>query len=138
MSQKKLKKREEIDSKYKWAIEDMYKDDAAWQSDFEYLSKNAEILKVYEGRLSESSNTLAEYLKKFWETSEILEKVYVYANQKSHENLGNTTYQGLSGKAQNVMVVFSSNNSFFEPEILEMDEDKLLSYVEENEFLKKT
>ncbi len=137
MSQKKLKKREEIDSKYKWAIEDMYKDDAAWQSDFEYLSKNAEILKVYEGRLSESSNTLAEYLKKFWETSEILEKVYVYANQKSHENLGNTTYQGLSGKAQNVMVVFSSNNSFFEPEILEMDEDKLLSYIEENEFLKK-
>ena len=137
MSQKKLKKREEIDSKYKWAIEDMYKDDAAWQSDFEYLSKNAEILKVYEGRLSESSNTLAEYLKKFWETSEILEKVYVYANQKSHENLGNTTYQGLSGKAQNVMVVFSSNNSFFEPEILEMDEVKLLSYIEENEFLKK-
>lgn len=137
MPNKKLRKREEISQEYKWAIEDMYANDQDWQEDFDKVAIKAKNCEEYAGRLATSPEILAEYLKLYWETSEVVERVYVYANQKSHENLGNTVYQGLSGKAQNLMILLSSSNSFFEPEILEMNEDKILSFIEANEFLKQ-
>ena len=136
MTNKKLKTRDEISSEYKWAIEDMYASDEEWQAAFDKLSEVASETLKYTGRLSESADILAEYLREYWGISEKIERIYVYANQKSHENLANTKYQGFAGKAQTLMILISSNNSFFEPEILEMEETTLLSYIESNEFLK--
>lgn len=136
MPNRKLKTRQEILPEYKWKIEDMYQNDEEWQKAFDNLSEVVNETLKYAGRLSESADTLSNYLREYWEISEIIERVYVYANQKSHENLANTKYQGFAGKAQSLMIQISSNNSFFEPEILEMEESLLLEFVESDEFLK--
>lgn len=37
MTDRKLNTREEADARYKWAIEDLYKDDEDWKRDYELL-----------------------------------------------------------------------------------------------------
>lgn len=132
---KKLKTRDEIDKKHKWAIESLYATDQEWQTDADKLEKYTESLSAYKNRLSESSTVLMDYLNLLWETSTLAERVYVYANQKLHENLSNTKYQSFASKAQNILIKLSGATSFFEPEILEMSETKIKTFIYEGKGL---
>lgn len=134
---KKLKTRDEMDDKYKWAIGDLYSTDQEWQTDANKLDEYIPSLASYKGRLSESAKVLMDYLNLFWKTSNLAEKVYVYANQKLHEDLANTKYQSFASKAQNILVNLSGTVSFFEPEILQMSEEKINSFIGEGVGLEK-
>ena len=63
MGNKKLKNRSEIDQKYKWNIEEMYKNDADWERDIEEALTLTEYFAKYQGKLTESASTLAEALQ---------------------------------------------------------------------------
>ena len=57
-----LKKREEIDEKYKWKVDKVYKNIEEWEKDFEELKKEAVKLKEFNGKLN-NGETILEYLK---------------------------------------------------------------------------
>lgn len=122
MTEVSVKKREDIAKEDKWAIEDLYANDELWQQDYRQVLKLAEKLKEYQGRLSESSQVLAEFMADYESMSKLSEKVYVYANERLHENTANSVYQELSGKAQSMLVSTGEAMSFFEPELLEIPE----------------
>jgi oligoendopeptidase F len=65
-----------------------------------------------------------------------MERVYVYANQKYHEDTANATYQDLSNKSNALSVQVSSALSFATPEILTIPEEMLVQFLRENEELK--
>ena len=136
MSEQRLKKREEISDEFKWAMEDFYQDEKQWHEDYEKIIALAGELKTYEGKLANSADTLASFMEKYEEMSKLSEKVYVYANQKLHENTGNSLYQGLSGKAQGMLVITGEAMAFFEPELLAMSEEVYKDLVKK-EKLKK-
>lgn len=133
---KKLLKREEVNSKYKWAIEDLYKSDDDWKKEFEQLKELSKKLLDYKGKLSESSDTLLNYLKLSDEISKLMERVVVYANQKSHEDTANSIYQNLVSQCTGLMASISSLAAFAEPELLEMDEYKLLEFLKADNGIK--
>lgn len=133
---KKLLKREEVNSKYKWAIEDLYKSDDDWKKEFEQLKQLSKKLLDYKGKLSESSDTLLNYLKLSDEISKLMERVVVYANQKSHEDTANSIYQNLVSQCTGLMASISSLAAFAEPELLEMDEYKLLEFLKADNGIK--
>ena len=118
-------KREEIPQQYKWKIEDLYATNEAWEADFEKLQNGMEDLKKYEGTLAESADNLLALMKKSDELNQLAENVYVYANQRLHEDTSNAYYQGLSGRAQMLLVQMSEVSSFVEPEILSIPEEQL-------------
>lgn len=118
-------KREEIPQQYKWKMEDMYATEEAWEADFVRLQKGIEELQKFEGTLGQSPEKLLKMHETCDELNQIAEKVYVYANQRLHENTGNAYYQGLSGKAQMVIVQMGEASSFIEPELLNIPEDEL-------------
>lgn len=45
----------------------------------------------------------------------LAEKVYVYANQRLHENTDNAVYQNLASRAQSLLVEMSERTSYIEP-----------------------
>lgn len=118
-------KREEIPQQYKWKMEDLYATDEAWESDFAKLQAGIEDIKKYEGTLGASTENLLAMQKKSDELGILAENVYVYANQKMHEDTGNSFYQGLAARAQMLMVQLSESASYIEPEILNIPEEKL-------------
>jgi len=129
--EKKLKKRSEIAQEYKWKIEDLFADDMQWHKEVEEIQALKETLKSYQGRLGESAETLYEYLSLSDQLDQLMERVYVYANQKSHEDTGNSIYQDLSDKATNLMMEVSSALSFATPELIQIPEETVKRFYKE-------
>lgn len=129
-------KREEIPQQYQWQMEDMYATNEAWEADFEKLQKGIEEIKKYEGTLGESAEKLLKMQEACDFLSQLAEKVYVYANQRLHENTADAYYQGLSGKAQMLLVQLSEATSYVEPEILSIPKEQLEKFLQSKELSK--
>lgn len=135
MTDRKLNTREEADARCKWAIEDLYKDDEDWKRDYELLKSRIPELTKFRGRLGESAEVLLSMQKLSDELNQLLEKVYVYANQRLHENTDNSMYQNLASQAQGLLVELSESLSFVEPELMELPDGIIETFLDENEEL---
>lgn len=122
--------RDETDKKYHWRIEDLYETDKLWEADYEKALCQLKKEPEYKGRLNESEEIMYQALKECDDLEQMLEKLYVYANQKYYEDTGNPVYQNLAGKSQNLMTMFYAKYSYQEPEILEMSEEQLRTLVQ--------
>lgn len=135
MTDRKLNTREEADARYKWAIEDLYKEDEDWKRDYELLKSRIPELTKFRGRLGESAEVLLSMQKLSDELNQLLEKIYVYANQRLHENTDNSTYQNMASQAQGLLVELSESLSFVEPELMELPDGIIETFLDENEEL---
>ena len=133
MTDRKLNTREEADARYKWAIEDLYKEDEDWKRDYELLKSRIPELTKFRGRLGESAEVLLSMQKLSDELNQLLEKIYVYANQRLHENTDNSTYQNMASQAQGLLVELSESLSFVEPELMELPDGIIETFLDENE-----
>lgn len=123
-----LPKRNEISPEYKWAIEDLYANDEEWAKEAEALKQAAASLASYQGTLLSSPTVLLSYLREKDAASKKLERVYVYANQRYHEDTGNAAYQALSNQAAGIQVDFYRHLAFEEPELLNLTEEMLQDF----------
>lgn len=131
-----LPKRSEVEAQFKWAIEDLYANDELWEKEYDKLRQMLAKAIEYQGRLSKSAKSLLSFLKLKDELSTMMERVYVYANQKYHEDTGNSLYQDLADKAGVLTVQMDSALSFATPEILTIAEETLDQFKQEEEGLR--
>lgn len=130
-----LPKRSEVDKKYTWAIEDLYSSDEQWQVEYNKVKEMLPGIIEYQGRLSKSGELLFGFLQTADEISKLMERVYVYANQKYHEDTANPVYQDLSNKASALSVQVNSAMSFATPEILTIPLETISQFQAENQGL---
>lgn len=131
-----LIKRENIEPRYKWNLEDIYPSADLWKNDFDWLLKSAEKIKNYEGKLGTSSDTLFEAFQLSDEVSIKFERVHLYAMLNKDLDLGNAEYQAMYDKVISLSSKLSAASSFFNPEILELPEEKLDRFLSEKDELK--
>lgn len=133
---KKIKKREEIEDRFKWNLNEMYEDEALWDNEFRLVKEKAAAFSKYAGRLAESADILYEAFCKKDEILRILENVYVYARMKKDEDNRADKYQAMSEKAQSLAAETGVHLSFFTPEVIAIPEEKLFRFMEESSGLK--
>ena len=133
----KLPARSEIAEADKWALEDLFLTDADWEAAVKQLEEQLAQLKGYAGKVSASADALYAYLTLADETENLFEKVLVYSNEKMHEDMGNSTYQGYAAQAQAAATRLSAAEAFFEPELLAMEESRLQGFFKEDSKLEK-
>ena len=131
MSEKRLQKRDEISDEYKWKLEDMYETDELWEAECEKASQIAEKLSGFKGHLADSAATLLDFFKKQDELSYYLERIVVYANERSHQDTAVSKYQAYVSKAETLTVQASGALAFASDEIMRQKEHTL-SAAEEN------
>ena len=124
-----LKKREEIDDKYKWKIDKVYKSIEDFEKDFEEVKKEAVKLQDYSGKLT-NGEAILEYLKLNEKVSRKVENLFIYAHLKSDEDTSNATYHALMSKIDIYMAEFSSYTAFFVPEILALDDKFIMDEID--------
>ena len=129
MNDKKTKSRDQIESKYKWAIEKMYPDEKIWDSDYEKVSQMAEAFTRFSSKLGESATTLLAAFNERDALWRVAEKVYVYARMRRDEDNRVTKYQAMTDKCHSLIANASAAMSFFTPELLEIPEDTLKSFI---------
>ena len=130
------KKRTEIADKYKWNIDDMYKDQAEWESDYKKAEKKAEEYKKFAGHLADNGKALLKAFKAADIMWQITEKVYVYARMKRDEDNAVSTSQALTARSQTLIANVSTASSFFTPEFLSISSKRLEELLSEEKGLK--
>jgi len=128
-------KREEIDAKYKWKLEDIYESTEKWEKDFNKVKRiQTEIVK-FRGTLAHSARQLLTCLKFADELLSLNDKVFVYARMKRDEDNANPVYQALTNRAMALSTEVSAAVSFIVPEIISIPEEKLGEYLESSKEL---
>ncbi|SDJ86914.1 oligoendopeptidase F [Sediminibacillus albus] len=134
---KQLKSREEVPLDKTWRLEDIFVIDEEWEKEFEAVKKQLPAFKEFQGKINESADNLYKVLKFQDEISERIGKLYTYARMRYDQDTTNSLYQAINAKADNILTQASSAMSFIVPEILSLDEDRLKSFIEENQELKQ-
>jgi oligoendopeptidase F len=132
------KERKSILAADKWAVEDLYESLESWQKEYDALAIQAKEgfaeFTCFRGCLSEK---LESCLKKYFDISEKIEALYVYAHLRHDEDV---SFEGAKKAYQSISMLyhmFAAATSWLEPEILQTDLKPWLQRSEYKNFLKK-
>ena len=132
-----LQKRDEIDARYQWRLEDIFETNEAWQKAAEDAERKIAEIRKYSGKFVKNAKTLAECMEKLYELNGLVTKLYVYAYMRRDEDSANPFYQDLAGKADLLATKFSAAISFFEPELLAIDSNKVSRFIKKEPALQE-
>jgi oligoendopeptidase F len=133
---KELKKREEIDDKYKWNLNDIYADDNKFESELENVLKEIKNIEQLKNDFTASADNLLAALNKIIEIEEKTARLYAYAHMKYDQNTQNEKYQDYKNKAMTAYNKLSNSTSFMVPAVIQLGEENLAEYKAEKEELK--
>lgn len=124
----KIRKRSEIPAEDKWAIEDLYPSDEAWERELATLDSDSAELAGYAGTLGKNSENLYHYLSKMEQVSAKMDLLGNYCMRRSDEDTRNPVYQAMAGKFMSVAVALDAACSFQTPEIMAISDETLDSF----------
>lgn len=121
----KLRKREEIPAQYKWDLSHIYPDDAAWEAALADVLASSKKFAAWEGKVAENPR---QAIREYFDLNQQTEPVFSYAFLRGETDNGDPVAQGLRARASQMGVQLSTAMSFFEPELLSLD-DALLAEI---------
>jgi oligoendopeptidase F len=122
--------RSDIDTEYKWELESIYDTDEEWEAAFESVASRLDEFDAYEGRVTESAETLLDLLELQEDVMRDVATVVTYANLRSSEDTRNQEYQAMSARAESLSADASSATSFVEPELQDLSADDVAAFIE--------
>ena len=127
----KIKDRSEISAEDKWAIEDLYATDEAWEQELAALESVKETLSAFAGKLGESAQNLLAYLEESEQVGVKLERLANYCMRKSDEDTRVARYQEMTGRCMSFLVALNAATSFDKPEITAIPEETLEDFYKQ-------
>ncbi len=124
-----IPKREDIDEKYKWNLTDIYKSDGDWEEDFKWIVDHIKNYSKFEGKLSRSAKDLLDCFKFDEEIGIKLERLYLYSMLVKDSDMSVSKYLGMDDRIKSLYTNVTTSSSFIKPELLNIDETKLLEMI---------
>ncbi|MFB6108982.1 MAG: oligoendopeptidase F, partial [Haloplanus sp.] len=122
--------RSDIETAYKWDLDDVFESDERWEAAVADVRERIDAFETYEGRVTESPETLLELLELEESVLREVAKVTTYASLRSSEDTRNQEYQAMSARAESLAADARSAVSFVDPELQELDESDVAAFVE--------
>lgn len=121
-------KRSESAPESRWKLEDLFESQAAWDKEFSEAKALIKKVAAYQGKLADVAQLKACFELED-ELSLHVERLYVYANMKHHEDTAEPTYQALSDKSKKLSVETGEALSFITPEVLSLSDNELEAII---------
>lgn len=128
---KELPKRSEVKREDTWALEDMYQDIAAWEKDVEAAKAISQKIAAMRDQMTNSGSELLTALEMWTECAQKLDLASSYAHRASDVDTQNTVNLSNARKIDSIEVEISSRLAFLIPVILELSDDTLNSFYQE-------
>ncbi len=125
MEEMKILERNQIPENDKWAVEDLYPSDEAWEAELAQVAGEQQTLAAFAGHLAEGPEQLLDYLKRTEALEVDASRLGNYCMRQSDVDTRNATYQAMVGKFRTVMVALQAATSFDGPEILAISDEQL-------------
>ncbi|HZJ99980.1 MAG TPA: oligoendopeptidase F [Tissierellaceae bacterium] len=134
---KEVKERKDIPKEFTWDLKSLFESIDAWEEEFKDVANRAEDFPKHRGQFTNNSEDLLVAIKDLETLSRKIRNIYSYTSLKLDEDTRIGDSQSLSARAMNLYVQVSSATSFFEPELLSLDEETIKKYMDENQELKQ-
>lgn len=131
MSQNELPKRDQVATELTWDLTPIFESDQAWEEAVKEVQKDIQAVSQKKGTLDQGPEALLEALEAILGTQRKLESVFVYAHLKSDQDTGNSTYQALQDRGRLLISQAAEATSWFQPELLSLDQATIEKYFEE-------
>lgn len=128
-------KRSETAAEHRWKLEDLFANQSSWDQEY---AKAKELIKKadqFQGKLNDPAQLKACFELED-ELSLHVERLYVYANMRHHEDTAEPGNQALSDKSKKLSVETGEALSFITPEVLSLSDSELDAMIN-NESLAK-
>ncbi len=125
-----LQRRDEISPDLKWRLEDIYASDQAWEEDLAQLKIGIQGVLDLKGKLTSGENLLSA-LQQMDEIGLVMERLFVYARMRKDEDNAKSLYQGYADQAMAASVELNAAQSFFEPEILNLNAETVRGWIKD-------
>ena len=129
------KERKDVPEKYKWDNSILYKSLEEWQNDRQSIEKQIENLKVYQGKMGESSESFYSALRLFFDIYKNFYKLSDYSGRVADEDLRISSNQSLNQQATILGTKLGETSAFINPEILKIEPERIKKFFEENKKL---
>ena len=121
----KIRARKEIPEADKWAIEDLYANEALWEADLQAVAAKEKELVAFAGHLGESAEQLYNFLYMEEMNNITASRVANYCMRRADEDTRDAHFQELVGKFISVVVNMNAATSFSTPEIMGISDETL-------------
>lgn len=125
-------KRNQVQERYKWKIEDIFSSDEEWEKSFEKASSMITFSK-YSGKLSDE-NILLQFLKENDEFGMLFERLMLYAHMRHDEDSSVSKYGAYYAKVNALFSRYAAEMAFYEPEMARQDEKYLKNLMKDKRF----
>jgi len=125
-----IRKRSEIEEKYKWDLSHIYQDDEAWQADYDRLAGEVGRAAALDGKVAEDPRKAIRQVQSLMEQ---FMPVYEYAFLRKETDNTDPAAQALADKAMRLVVQATTATAFLEPELLELPEETLKELIADPE-----
>ncbi|QHT60153.1 oligoendopeptidase F [Paenibacillus lycopersici] len=128
-------KRSETAPEYHWKLEDLFADQSAWDKEYAQAKEQMKGVAAFQGKLADPAQLKACFQLED-DLSLKVERLYVYANMKHHEDTAEPSFQALSEKSKKLSVETGEALSFVTPEVLALSDEALNAMIENPDLAK--
>lgn len=127
--------RKDVPEKFKWDNSILYKNVDEWQKDREAIEKEVEKINSFKGKIGESADNFYNLLRLYFDIYKRYYKLTDYAFRNADEDVRISANQSLNQQAATLGTKFSEVSSFINPEILNIDPEKIKQFFDEKKEL---
>lgn len=135
MAPKKIPNRNQVPEELTWDLTKIYNSDQSWQQAYDDLENNLNSVDQYIGKLADSAESLTKAIELNMDLLRSMSKIYVYAHLKNDQDTANNQYLAMEANASMLYAKLSAKISYFKPELLEIDSQKLNDFFATNQKL---
>ena len=128
--------RHEIDDRYKWRLDRIFPDWKTWDAEFAAVEAALPGLAQLRGTLGVGADALLSALEAVHDVQRKLQVVSVYASMRSDEDTRESDPTARRGRAGSLATRFAEAVSWFEPELLALDDAVVDGFLAESEALR--
>jgi oligoendopeptidase F len=122
--------RSEVPEVFKWRIQDIFPDEAAWRSGFDEGKALAATLDPLGRDWTASPKAMGDFLERLEQVNRLGSKLAHFASLQGDMDLGDTRYQAMKGEVQSFMVDLGAKLAFMDPDLLVLGEAKVESFIQ--------
>ena len=117
-----IKKRSEIEAKYKWDLTHIYPTDEAWEEDFRKVMADVDSISAFDGHVAENPKAAIRAMQAL---NDRIIPVVEYAFLQKEADNADPAAQARKDQAMHLIVTAMTKGSFLEPELQSMPEEEL-------------
>ena len=126
-----LRKRSEIEEKYRWNLESIFATREHWQADKRAVEEMLPKIASYKGKLGESAKTLLQWFRDAEAMTMKVGHLFVYSTMSSDSDTTDQEAAALRDQARGIFARAMAAAAFAEPELLDLPKEKIKRFMEE-------